>query len=122
LLLRHATVDWQVIGIALARAVPNVVFITPVFLYLLMQYARVSLGDLAGALRVPTFSSLSIVAAVYLFRLTGVAADGKPILLLILEIAVGGIVGGAVLLMDEQLRGIVRGLLQRVTWFSATAR
>ena len=91
LLLKHAAINWQVIGIALARALPNVLFVTPVFLYLLMHYAKVSLKDLLGALKVSVVSGVSIVLAVYFLKLTGLGAESKPMILLALEILAGGV-------------------------------
>lgn len=120
LLLKNSPVDWQVAGIALARALPNVFFITPVFMYLLMHFARVSLRDLVIAVANPVLASIGIVAAVFLFQMTGLLAHAKPVALLSLEICLGGIVGIAVLLtLDDQLRGMARGIVNRMGWFSA---
>jgi O-antigen/teichoic acid export membrane protein len=123
LMLRNSTVNWQVIGIALARSIPNVLFVTPVFLYLLMKFAGVTFGDLVVALKGPVLSGLAITAAVFLVKLSGIGAEAKPVFLLALEVIVGGVAGAAVLLMvDSQVRDIGRNMLNRLAWFSATER
>lgn len=117
-LLRNAAVNWQVTGIALARSIPNVFFVTPVFLYLLMHFAGVSFRDLIGSVINSALSSASIVAAIFLFRMTGITASARPLILLLLETIIGGVIGMAVLLMlDREIRGVVRGILSRVAWF-----
>jgi O-antigen/teichoic acid export membrane protein len=123
LLLRGATVSWKVDGIALARAVPNVFFLTPVFFFFLMRYARVSVGDIFSALSNPVWSSLSIVAVISLLRLIGVSTWAGPVALVTLETVVGGAAGIVVMLaLDRQLRGVALGLVNRVGWFSAVGR
>jgi polysaccharide transporter, PST family len=123
LLLRHAAVNWQVLGIALGRAVPNVLFITPVFMHLLMHYARVSLRDLVGAVRTSVLSGVGIAIAVSLFGLSGIAAGARPLVLLLLETLIGGIVGLTVLLtLDREVRGLARGILIRLSGCSATVQ
>lgn len=123
MILRGSPVSSQVTGIALARALPNVLLVTPVFLYILMHFARVSLRDLISALSSPVWASLSIVAAVFLFRLTGAASWTRPTVLLVLETAIGGLAGLAVLLtLDKPLRGVARSLVSRIGWFSTAAR
>ena len=123
LLLRGAPTKWQVAGIALARAIPNVLFITPLFIYLLMRYARISVRDLFWALYNPIWASLSIVAAVSLFRLVGISTWTRPTTLVALETVVGGAAGLAVMLaLDKQVRGVALGLVNRFAWFSAAGR
>jgi teichuronic acid exporter len=113
-LLRNAAVTWQVTGIALARAIPNAIFITPVFLYLLMHFARISLRDLTSALVSPASASISIVVAVTLLRLTGISIWTGPRTLLILETVTGAAAGLAVLVMlDAQIRRVAFGLVSR---------
>ncbi len=120
LLLRNAPVDWQVSGIALARAIPNVFFVTPVFLYLLMHFAKVSFVDLVTAVANPALASLGIAASIFLFKLSGVLAFTKPVILLSIESCVGGIVGLVILLiLDKQIREMARGIANRVGWFPA---
>jgi O-antigen/teichoic acid export membrane protein len=118
LFLRSAPASWQLNGMALARAVPNVLFITPVYLYLLMRFARVSLRDVLAALWNPVRAGLSIVAAVYLLRFIVGSTWTRPIGLVATETAIGGAAGLAVLIMlEKQLRGTARRIAYRVGWF-----
>jgi PST family polysaccharide transporter len=122
LLLKGAPPNWEVTVIALARAVPNVFLVTPLFLYLLMHFAGVTLRGLVSAVANPVWASLSIVAAVFLFRLTGIAIWTRPTTLLILETALGGAVGLTVLVaLDKQFRGVALGLFSRMGLFSTAA-
>lgn len=115
LLLRNARPGWQLNGMALARAVPNVFFITPVYLYLFIRYARISLRDVLSALSNPVLAGLSIVAAVYLTRVIVGPVWTKPIMLVTVETAIGGAVGAGVLItLDKQLRGVALRLVDRL--------
>lgn len=118
LLLRNSAINWQVGGIALARAIPNVFLITPVFLYLLMHFAGVSVKELIVAILNPLLASVAIVVIVAALNLTGFMVS-KPLFLLILETAVGGLAGVAMLLtIDKEMRELARGIVGRVPWFS----
>jgi len=118
LLLRHAPVGWQVNGIALARAIPNVFFITPLFFYLLMKVARVSVRDLFSALSNPVRASLTIAAVVSFLHLVVSANEVRPAALVALDTIVGGGAGFAVMMIcDKQFRDIALGLANRVCCF-----
>ena len=121
-LLKNAPVNRQVIELALARAIPNVLFVTPVFLYLLMHFAKVSLGDLVSAVATPVWASFSVLVAVGLLRLTGIANSTGPMTLLAVETATGGVAGLAVLIaLDRQVRNVTLQLVSRTRAFSALA-
>jgi O-antigen/teichoic acid export membrane protein len=113
-LLRNTTIDWQLSGIALAKAVPNVFFVTPVFCYLLMRVARVSIQDLLSALSSPIWVSLSIVVVISLLRIVGVPNWATPRTLVCVEAIIGGATGvGVLLMLDRQARQIAFGLVNR---------
>jgi O-antigen/teichoic acid export membrane protein len=123
LLLRNSAANWQVTGIALARSIPNIFFVTPISLYLLMHFAGVSLRDLLGAIRTSALSGVGIAVAVLLFVLSSVAVGSRPLVLLLLESSIGGLAGLAVLLiLDEEIRGLVLGMLSRLWRFSEAAQ
>jgi O-antigen/teichoic acid export membrane protein len=115
LLLKGAPENWRATGIAFARAIPNALIVTPVYMYLLMHYARVSLRDLLHSLANPVWTSLAVVAAVFLLRLAAMGIWTKPITTLVLETAIGGVAGLSVLIaLDRQIRGIALGLASRL--------
>jgi teichuronic acid exporter len=117
LLLRNASVDRQVNGIALARAIPNVFFITPLFFYLLMRVAHISLRDLFSALSNPIWASLSVAAVVSLLHFV-LSSQTRPAILVGVDVIVGGAAGFAVMLtLDKQFRDVAFGLVNRVGCF-----
>lgn len=117
LLLRGAATDWQLNGMALARAIPNVFFVTPVYLYLLTRFSRASMRDVFSAISKPVLASLSIVVAVYILRLMVSSASTRPITLVALEIGIGGAAGlGMLITLDKQLRGAALQLANRAGW------
>jgi teichuronic acid exporter len=114
ILVRNNAVGWQITGIALARLITMACLVTPIFLYILMRLAGISLADLVSAVMPSVLASLSVIGAVILFQLSGLIADGKPIILLIAETILGGIAGLAVLLaFDSQLRGLALSVKRR---------
>jgi O-antigen/teichoic acid export membrane protein len=123
LLLRNSSVSRQLMGIALARTVTMIFLVMPIFLYILMRLCGISLRDITSAAMPSAVASISTVGAVVMFQLTGWLAGGKPLILLIAEIGVGGIAGISVLLaLDAHLRGVVVGLQQRILCSLAFSR
>lgn len=122
-LLRNSSVDWQVMGIALAKAIPRVLVITPVFVYVLMEIAHFSLRDLVLALKSPLWASAGIVGVISLIHAIGVANWTRPAALLIIDTAIGGLAAlGILVFLDKQVRGLALGLANRLGWFSTAVR
>jgi O-antigen/teichoic acid export membrane protein len=122
-LLRNSSIGWQIVGIALARTATMAVIVMPVFLCILMRLARVSFRDVRSAVAPSMLASTGAVATVVLFRLSSWLAGGKPLVLLIAETTVGGIVGLSLLLaLDTQLRGVVVSLPQKLMGSLAISR
>jgi O-antigen/teichoic acid export membrane protein len=114
LVVRHGSVDRQIMGIALSRFISGVFVITPFFLFILMKLCGVSFRDFVGAVTPSALASVYVVLSVYLFNITGAFAEGRPIYRLAADVTIGGIVGLAVLLaLDSPLRRAIGGLLQR---------
>jgi len=115
LLVRNSTIDRQLMGIALARCATMTCLVAPIFLSILMRLGKISFRDLTSAVAPSLVASLSTVAAVVLFQVSGWLAGGKPLILLIAQTAVGGFTGLTVLLiLDSQLCGLVVSLRQRM--------
>jgi hypothetical protein len=107
-------VNLQITGIALARLVTGAFLVLPIFVYILMRYSKISIGELLSSIAPSAVSAAATVAAVWLFQFSGWLSGEKPLLLLIIETILGGTVGlMALLLLDPQLRRFARGLLQR---------
>ncbi len=112
--VRGHSVNWQIMAIALARFVNGVFIVTPVFVYILMRLCGISFRDLAATVVPSLVSSASVVGAVALVHHLGLRANHRPMISLVLEVAVGSIVGLAVLLqLDTQLRRSLVTMLYR---------
>jgi O-antigen/teichoic acid export membrane protein len=119
--VRGGTLTQQIVGLSLARFVPGVFLVMPVFLYLLMHLCGISFRELASAVAPSAFASAGLVAAILLFKLNGWASYAKPVQVLAAEVTVGGIVGLTLLiLLDRQLRSVVVKMQQRMFgWLTA---
>ena len=105
----------MIIGLSLARFVPGVLLVMPVFLYILMHLAGISFRDLIAAVAPSAVASVGLVIAIVLFQYNGWLANAKPATVLVAEIILGGVVGLPLLiLLDKQLRGAILKLQQRM--------
>jgi O-antigen/teichoic acid export membrane protein len=113
-LARGQSLNWQITGIALARFVNGVFVVTPVFLYILMRLCGISFRDLMASVVPSCLSAASVVAAVTLVHYFVVPANCRPLILLASEVAVGSVVGCAVLVyLDTPLRGSLTTILHK---------
>lgn len=114
ILVRNSTVIWQLTGIALSRFVTGGFIVAPVFVYILMRLSGISLRELVESIAPSAIAACSVVGAVFLFQFSGLLAQERPLVLLIVEVAIGGAVGLTVLLsLETQLRTFALGFLQR---------
>jgi hypothetical protein len=89
--------------------------VAPIFLHILMRLGKISFRELTAAVAPSLLGSLSTVAAILLFQVSGALADTKPLTSLVAQMAVGGAAGLTVLLaLDSQLYGMVASLGQRM--------
>lgn len=103
MLLAHASAKGQVLGIAATRFATGALLFAPTLLYILMQHSRISLGDLWKTARPSILAALAVAAVLLPFsRLT---PGCKSVVLLVVEVTLGGLTGMAVLLtLDDKLR------------------
>jgi hypothetical protein len=103
MLLAHASAKGQVVGIAATRFAMGALLFAPTLLYILMQHSRISLGDLWKTARPSILAALAVAAVLLPFsRLT---PGCKSVVLLVVEVTLGGLTGMAVLLtLDDKLR------------------
>jgi O-antigen/teichoic acid export membrane protein len=114
-LARGASVDRQILEIALARFVPVVFIFTPVFVFILMKLCGITLRELVASIANSVIASVCLVVAVRLFQATHWFAETTAIRLLLLNILVGGATGMAVmLLIDKEMRGFAQTTSRRV--------
>jgi O-antigen/teichoic acid export membrane protein len=114
-LVRNGSVTSQIMSIALARFVAGALLATPVFMYILMRLCRISIRDLAAAVAPSAFASVALVTMITMFQHLGYLSHGKPSILLVTEIAIGGTVGLIVLLsLDAHLRATAEAIVGRM--------
>jgi O-antigen/teichoic acid export membrane protein len=120
LIVRDGSINSQIMGIALARLTTTVFLVTPVFLYILMRICRISVRDLASAVMPSALASASVVLSIILFQASGFLIAAKPMVMLAVQILIGGSTGLAVLLtLDGQLRLAIFSLVQRTLRFQS---
>ena len=116
LLLRHATVTQQITGIALARFIPTVFLVLPVFLGTLMYRCGISLHELRTSLSGIFLAGAVSFTSVFIFRQLMAPAHISPLALLLCEAIIAGATGPIPLfLVAPEFRGIV----QRIGTFIA---
>lgn len=104
-MVRQSAVNTQVIAISFARFVAGVFLIAPIFVYILMRLSRLSLRDFASSTAPSVAAAASVLVAVGIFASSGWLQSGKPLFLLLVEVAIGGAVGLSVLFsLETQLR------------------
>ena len=112
--VRNGSIQLQISGIAMARLFTGALIVAPFFVYILMRLSRISLREFALSVGPSAISAGSIVASILLFGSAGYLRTGRPMFLLLVEIALGGVVGVVVLLgLETQLRRSALSLVRR---------
>jgi PST family polysaccharide transporter len=113
-LARHAAVSGQVVSIASARFVSGAFIGTPLYVYTLMRLSGISFRRFTAAIAPSALASVAVVSSVMLIHSMGWATLRSPVVLLIMESAIGGVTGLTVLFsLEGKLRRSVGGMLQR---------
>lgn len=121
--VRNAPVNWQIMGIALARFTTVTFFIAPVFVYILMRLSGVTFSDFIYAVAPSASASVGVVVAVEVFHSVGWPSAGRPVVLLTTEVAVGLAIGlPLLLLLDVQLRTAIVGLAKKALGVAGLAK
>jgi hypothetical protein len=118
LLLKTATVNEQVTGIAWARFVPTVFLMSPVFIGVLMYFCKISIQELTSALASSFFAGAGIFASIFCFRFSGASASMPPFIILSIEALIGGMAGFAILMLSDRS---FRVFVQRIGFFALSA-
>lgn len=118
---RNNTMQWQVTAIALARFAIGAIFVTPVFVYLIIRLGQISIRDLAKSIAPSVLTALSVCASVFLLHSVAVLTETSPFGKLAIDVLFGGAIGLTTLLfLDKQLRGALYAFVQRRLGNSAT--
>ena len=113
LMLKNTTVDEQVTGIALARFVPTVFLVSPLFIGVLMYNCKISLQDLRLSLSSSFLAGAGIFSSIFCFQYFAAAAKMAPLTLLLSESLIGGGTGFVFLwFSDRDFRVFVQSILQ----------
>jgi len=114
LLVRDGSIQVQLMSIAAAKLLVMGAAVTPIFLYLLMKLAALSIRDFVVLIGPSVLASIGVVTSIVLFHHVGPGVS-KPLIQLIAEVFIGGIAGLTILLSaDAQLRMSIRKLLRAV--------
>jgi O-antigen/teichoic acid export membrane protein len=113
-LVRNDSLGTQIVGVAVARFVAAAFVVAPVFVYILMRQAGISIRELIVVSSPAVAASAGVVSAVLLVRTLVFLNSGAPAVLLASEIVCGTIVGVPILLfLDPQLRQLTQQALRR---------
>jgi O-antigen/teichoic acid export membrane protein len=116
LLVRNSSLSAQIVGLSVARFISAAFFVTPVFIYILIRRANVTLRELIGVSLPAVIASAGVVGAVLLVRTIALLNSSAPELLLAVEVVCGSLVGIPILLMlDPQLRRVAQQTVRRVS-------
>jgi O-antigen/teichoic acid export membrane protein len=114
LLVRDGSIQVQIMSIAAARLLVIGAAVTPIYLYLLMKLAALSIHEFVVLIGPSVLASIGVVTSTVLFRHGGPVVS-KPLIQLIAEVFIGGITGLTVLLSaDAQLRISIKKLFRAV--------
>jgi PST family polysaccharide transporter len=115
-LVHHAALEWQVTGIALARCSTGVLLVTPLYLYLLLHFGRVSAREAVAAVYPSVLSSIAIGMSFWLLRLAGLMTLPSPIFILSAQIVLGAAVAITVFLaFDRSTRNTIANWIKQWT-------
>ena len=114
LLLRHAGVHTQVVGVAVARLASFFVFFVPFFFYVITRFCGISLRELFRTV-LPSLVTAVVAAAVpYAILASGVLSGLRPVMALAIVVIIGGSAATCTLFkLDAQLREIALTYLRR---------
>lgn len=123
LAIRHSSLTKQLAGIALARSGTVAFLIAPVFLYVLLRLSKISFLELTTTVAPAAAASGAAVLIVALFRASNLFADGRPMLLLTTQVAIGGTAAlFTVLVLDGGIRQLVFANLGQAIRYPAMPR
>jgi teichuronic acid exporter len=105
---RSASVQAQVLAIAGARLGLNALVVTPIFVFVLLKLAGISLREFAVAASPSVLASMVVLIVIVLIRVSGLVADQAPMVEVVIAASVAGLAGLTVLLwVDPKFRGLV---------------
>ncbi len=114
-LARNTSIQKQVLFIAEARFFTSVLLIFPVFLYILLKRAGITLLDFLRSIFPSILASIAVISSVGLFRHLGMFAQSQPAIALGEEVAIGAVAGLTTLIFaDAKARDVVRLISEKI--------
>lgn len=115
LLVQNSPIQYQVLGIAMARLFTAVLLVFPIFVYILLKLSSIPLRDFLTAAFPSILASIAVVLSVELFRHLAMTAESRPAIALAQEVAIGGIAGLTTLIFaDEKARSFVVMITEKI--------
>jgi hypothetical protein len=114
IVLKNATVDRQVIGIALARVAVAILFFVPIVFYFLIKTCQISIRQFVVTVTPSFLAAFAGAAAVFGVHATG-WHPAATVVVLAVDVTAGAIAASGVLLaLDSELRLLVSSYASRL--------
>ena len=115
-LIRDGRPEVQVVSIALARLLVTLLFELPVYVYLLLRFAHISVREFIKP-AMPAFAASAGMATVLLIlEMSGLLTNLGRVTQLIIEVIVGALVAAGILIfVDSQARNTLGAVVKRLT-------
>jgi len=107
-IVRHDSVQTQVLGTSLARLATVLFLAVPMYTLIFIRATGISAANILNTVLPSIIASVAVVLAVELVRSLGMEATIGPTVALVAEVASGAVAGiGVLLLMDSKVRSLV---------------
>ncbi len=111
-LLRHSSVNRQVMGIALSTLITTAVIVAPVYLFVLARFADLSFKEIRLLVAPSLVAAGAIVVAEMAISAIRLLSKQEPFVVLGVDVVLGAIVGAGILVfLDSRLNNALRGFL-----------
>ncbi len=114
-IVRGGSLGSQLMAIGFTRLVTSAFVVAPVFLYILINLAHISLRDLISSLFPSVAAAVTVVTVVTILQSFGALAEARPIVQLVPEVIAGTVAAvGVLLTLDPQLSAVATKSLARI--------
>ena len=115
--VRGGSVNAQIMAISLASLATSAIIVAPVYLYILMRLANLSLRDLTASVLPSVAAAATVASSAILFQSFRASVGLRPTAQLAAEAIVGFLAGGAALLtFDSHLRAVATRSFAKTFW------
>ncbi len=115
-LVKDKGVNWQVMGVAVARLATGAFLIMPIFLYILMRLSKISFYDIISSITPSILAATAIIGSVLLLKRSNLLIGLILPVSLATQVVIGAVAGIFMLLfLDKQLRTYAVSMLKIFT-------